>query len=359
MAPQLELADGRLYFATSRGVIQLSDNLVKDYSNETKKFRQRTFIEKIIVNGVEFIVDPLSNVTSFESDKKNITFSFASLDFSPYIQESFKYYLEGFDSKWNSVSDINTIQYTNLKPGKYIFWVRSSEILSNENDVGDSFIFEIQKPIYLRWYFIILYILVLIILGFVVFKIVELKHIAKSMAKSNMVLEQLSYTDVLTGVDNRRSLYRLCEDIWHNSIVKKQEIVIIMVDIDFFKNYNDMYGHLSGDVVLKEVAQTLRSCIQETKGVLLSEGGEEFVVVLVDMSVNTAVKIAKNMNRSVYELEIPSALDHGKNLSISIGIYGNVPTKDTSWQLFIDKADKALYFEKSSGRNTIRIYEGK
>ena len=129
---------------------------------------------------------------------------------------------------------------------------------------------------------------------------VEIKHIAKSMAKDNMVLEQLSYTDVLTGVDNRRSLYRLCEDIWHNSIVKKQEIVIIMVDIDFFKNYNDMYGHLSGDVVLKEVAQTLRSCIPETKGVLFRYGGEEFVVVLVDMSVNTAVKIAKNMNRSVY-----------------------------------------------------------
>lgn len=165
-------------------------------------------------------------------------------------------------------------------------------------------------------------------------------------------MNKLAFVDPLTGVYNRRYIMeKLPVDIL-NSTLLSREISIIMVDLDFFKEVNDNYGHLAGDSILKNSAQLLSNCLKRRSDWVARFGGEEFLVCLPGSNLDTALTIAENMRKSLEESTIPF---EGKDIGItaSFGIFsGKITGRETVDEL-IGYADKKMYLAKKSGRNRI------
>lgn len=165
-------------------------------------------------------------------------------------------------------------------------------------------------------------------------------------------MNKLAFIDPLTGVYNRRYIMeKLPVDIL-NSTLLSREISIIMVDLDFFKEVNDNYGHLAGDSILKNSAQLLSNCLKRRSDWVARFGGEEFLVCLPGSNLDTALTIAENMRKSLEESTIPF---EGKDIGItaSFGIFsGKITGRETVDEL-IGYADKKMYLAKKSGRNRI------
>jgi diguanylate cyclase (GGDEF)-like protein len=132
------------------------------------------------------------------------------------------------------------------------------------------------------------------------------------------------------------------------------EYTIMMLDIDDFKKFNDTYGHTVGDVVLKQIASTLKEIIGEL-GMVGRFGGEEFIITL-PIGYLSCSRIAEKINKAVNEIKIPGV---DKMLSVSIGIASYPYTEANDYLELLDKADSALYVTKSSGKNSFTLYEEK
>lgn len=165
-------------------------------------------------------------------------------------------------------------------------------------------------------------------------------------------MNKLAFIDPLTGVYNRRYIMeKLPVDIL-NSMLLSREISIIMVDLDFFKEVNDNYGHLAGDSILKNSAQLLSNCLKRRSDWVARFGGEEFLVCLPGSNLDTALTIAENMRKSLEESTIPF---EGKDIGItaSFGIFsGKITGRETVDEL-IGYADKKMYLAKKNGRNRV------
>lgn len=167
-------------------------------------------------------------------------------------------------------------------------------------------------------------------------------------------LKKLHYQDSMTGLNNRRYL-----DDYEQKNVKKleeKEISIVLIDIDYFKKYNDNYGHIKGDKVIKEVSNSVLMNIRKD-GIAIRFGGEEIVIILEDTSGNEAIEIVEKIQNDIKN----KAIEHKYSLvndivTISIGIYTKQKNMKEDIYLAIDKADKALYESKNNGRDRYSIY---
>ena len=174
------------------------------------------------------------------------------------------------------------------------------------------------------------------------------------LAEANRTLKKLSSLDGLTGIANRRSFDETLQKEWNRAIRSEKSIGLIMLDIDFFKLYNDHYGHQGGDDCLKKVAQGLASAIHRETDFLARYGGEEFSAILPDTDINGAVKVAEEMRQAVKEQNIAHAKSKVADIvSISIGVSAVIPRRDTSPEVLIASADQALYRAKENGRNRV------
>lgn len=165
-------------------------------------------------------------------------------------------------------------------------------------------------------------------------------------------MNQQAFTDPLTGVYNRRYIMeKLPVDVL-NSTLLSREISIIMVDLDFFKEVNDNYGHLAGDSILKNSAKLLSNCLKRRSDWVARFGGEEFLVCMPDSNLETALATAENMRRSLEESCISF---ENKNISItaSFGIFSGKITGGETVDELIGYADKKMYQAKKNGRNKI------
>lgn len=178
----------------------------------------------------------------------------------------------------------------------------------------------------------------------------------QKLHQANEMLYQISRTDELTGIANRRHFDELFETEWRRAARLSKPIAVILIDIDFFKNYNDTYGHQMGDECLKRVANALKRAIKRPCDVLARYGGEEFIVVLSDTDGNGAVRVAKSIQSNVAALSIEHKNSHvGNTVTVSFGISSMVPEINGSPELLIAKADSALYQAKHEGRNRIKL----
>lgn len=131
-----------------------------------------------------------------------------------------------------------------------------------------------------------------------------------------------------------------------------------MLDIDFFKKYNDTYGHLQGDICLKEVATTLAKSVHCSSDVVARYGGEEFAIILPDINERDAYKIAEKIRRNIEQLQIAHRNSDISNfVTISIGVASLKPDLETEAEELINVADQMLYKAKASGRNRVEVYQ--
>ncbi|TGK01840.1 diguanylate cyclase [Leptospira langatensis] len=171
--------------------------------------------------------------------------------------------------------------------------------------------------------------------------------------KADKLLE-LSLLDPLTGVANRRFFDQELEREWNRSVRTERPLSLLMIDVDFFKAYNDTYGHLKGDHVLEQVAQSLKDCLNRSSDMIARYGGEEFGVILPDTPVEGAIVVALNMLQTVEDMGIPHSKSTFTRVTVSIGVSTNTDRDIHSYQELLGLADKNLYDAKAFGRNHIR-----
>ncbi len=167
-------------------------------------------------------------------------------------------------------------------------------------------------------------------------------------------LIRLSNTDRLTAIPNRRAIMEAFERETKLAIRHGKSIGFIMLDIDFFKNYNDNYGHIAGDVTLYEVAQAISNTLKRPTDMVGRYGGEEFLCILPDTHKKGLMKVSTDMLHAVSDLRIPHRYSECSDvITISIGACSLIPEQDKSVEYYVDLADKALYHSKNTGRNKI------
>lgn len=166
------------------------------------------------------------------------------------------------------------------------------------------------------------------------------------------VLENISMEDCLTNIFNRRGLERFSEMHWKNCERYSLDYSVIMIDIDRFKKYNDNYGHLNGDKVLKNVATVINESLFRAEDIVGRYGGEEFLVIMPNVDSEGAINIAKRIESEISSLNIIHDYnDNRGKLTVSMGIASVVPNENITLQGIIDTADQLLYKAKKNGRN--------
>ena len=162
--------------------------------------------------------------------------------------------------------------------------------------------------------------------------------------------------DPLTGICNRRQFEEDLQRIWKESLVDQRSLAMMVIDVDFFKLYNDGYGHPAGDRCLKQVAAAIALEVQEGKGLLARVGGEEFAVLLPNANLELTMKLGERVCTAVRELAIEHRYSRvsGKQIvTISVGAASLSPIKGMSRRALFAAADDALYQAKRSGRNQV------
>lgn len=174
----------------------------------------------------------------------------------------------------------------------------------------------------------------------------------------NDMLEKLSMYDGLTNIRNRRFFDETFEKTFSEIKRDKKSLAVLMIDIDFFKPYNDNYGHGQGDETLRKVAKALEKTIKRASDFVARYGGEEFVILLKDINKDGVEAVANNLLNAVRELKITHEFSKIENyVTISIGAsFYNSNSDVTKLELLL-KADETLYNVKNSGRNNFAILE--
>lgn len=193
------------------------------------------------------------------------------------------------------------------------------------------------------------------LIGFM-FDISERKQKEEQLLALQQQLEVLSYQDGLTGVANRRMLDQVLEREWLAARQQQQPLALIMIDIDYFKQFNDHYGHLKGDEVLRTVAQLLSQAGLRGRDFLARFGGEEFALVLPDTDLQAAQKVAERCRQQVFRAQIPHAASAiSQLLTISMGVGSMVPKPQSQLSAFVDQVDSLMYAAKRAGRGRIFV----
>ena len=178
------------------------------------------------------------------------------------------------------------------------------------------------------------------------------------LERANEQLSRLSTTDGLTGVANRRLFDQSLQGEWQRSARKEQPISLLMIDIDYFKPYNDQYGHLSGDECLRHVARILDGCAKRSGELLARYGGEEFALLLPGADVAEAIAVARRCMDELLQARIAHADSPiSPWLTFSIGVATATVMADQNLQpeSLLERADAALYQAKAAGRNRFEV----
>ncbi len=188
----------------------------------------------------------------------------------------------------------------------------------------------------------------------------QMLDITAQLELSNEQLEKLSIVDDLTGIANHRAFQEHLAREWRRTQRNQIPLSLFMIDIDFFKDLNDRYGHLAGDQCLRRVAQTLRRLARRPEDLVARYGGEEFAVVLPELAREGAAFLAEKMRATIEALQIPHATSQvGPCVTISIGAATVIPAREALPDEAVAAADAALYEAKKAGRNRIKIAEVK
>ncbi|MEM9116520.1 MAG: diguanylate cyclase [Cyanobacteria bacterium P01_F01_bin.56] len=177
------------------------------------------------------------------------------------------------------------------------------------------------------------------------------------LIKANQELQLISYVDGLTQIANRRYFDRYLEQEWHRLARERKPISIVLCDVDFFKKYNDYYGHQAGDRCLQRIAYLLAKAVQSPADLVARYGGEEFVLLLSDTDTRGAILVAQNILQTLRETRIPHATSEKQHISVSLGIGSMIPNPQTPPESLLAATDVALYAAKAKGRDRYEVID--
>jgi diguanylate cyclase (GGDEF)-like protein/PAS domain S-box-containing protein len=191
------------------------------------------------------------------------------------------------------------------------------------------------------------------LVGFM-FDITERKQSEDKILQLQRELEVLSYRDSLTGVANRRMFDTLYPVEWAKARATGEPLSLVVIDIDYFKQYNDHYGHVQGDECLRRVARALDTCASRSRDLCARFGGEEFILLLPATDEGAARNVADRCRKLLAHKEIPHARSGvGRAVTVSMGVGTIVPGAQDDPNVFLDRVDRRLYQAKSAGRDRV------
>jgi diguanylate cyclase (GGDEF)-like protein len=187
-------------------------------------------------------------------------------------------------------------------------------------------------------------------------RLIHQAQLQRELEAANQALQQLISIDNLTQVANRRRFDEYLEQEWKRMGRERSPLSLILCDVDFFKAYNDTYGHQAGDRCLQQVAKAIEATTKRPADLVARYGGEEFAIVLPNTSVRGAIQLAEQIRSEVAALNIPHACSPiGNMVTISLGAAYAIACSDTSFEALIAQADAALYQAKASGRDRVVV----
>jgi diguanylate cyclase (GGDEF)-like protein/PAS domain S-box-containing protein len=184
--------------------------------------------------------------------------------------------------------------------------------------------------------------------------ITERKNAERKLQLANHELERLATEDGLTKLYNRRRFDEYLNSEWMRQMRTGKPISLIMTDVDYFKKYNDHYGHQTGDSCLRSVAEVIRKCAKRSADLSARYGGEEFAIIMPETEIAGAIHVAESIRTELLNLQI----EHERSsvapyITISCGVATMIPQSENKPQELIEKADQSLYSAKQKGRNCV------
>ena len=180
-----------------------------------------------------------------------------------------------------------------------------------------------------------------------------IKQKSLELLRANEELEHISRTDKLTGLANRRAFTESADVAWRTAARADTHVALIMVDIDYFKRYNDRYGHPAGDTCLRRVADVLRGAAGRALDVVARYGGEEFIIILTDSGLDAAVQVADRVRAGVAAMRMEHNASPFGIVTVSAGVASGKPAGNDRFEDILEQADAALYAAKGAGRNFV------
>lgn len=183
-----------------------------------------------------------------------------------------------------------------------------------------------------------------------------LEHLSQELAEKNSILESLAREDGLTGVANRRQFDEILDAEIRRSGRTGQPLSLVLCDIDFFKSYNDCYGHLAGDDCLRSIGILLKRVFRRVGDLVARYGGEEFAVILPNTEADQAAQLAEALRQEMQAAGLPhKSSSIADNITISVGVVTASCTDEHGPEWFIGMADNAMYKSKENGRNRVTV----
>jgi diguanylate cyclase (GGDEF)-like protein len=179
----------------------------------------------------------------------------------------------------------------------------------------------------------------------------ERKALEVCLQASEQRYRELAKADALTGLANRRGFDEQLDFEWQRALKGRSSLALLLIDVDLFKSYNDIYGHIGGDECLRCIATVIAGALQRASDRASRFGGEEFAVILPDTGLDEAMIVAENIRLAVKQMELPHPCNPHGHQTISIGVAAVIPSVDQCFLSLLHDSDKALYSAKNLGRN--------
>ena len=364
----LRIGDGSIWVATARGVAVVQPDELPKYQLAPPP---------VVIEGLR--VDDRNTSADGQlvlpPGTRKLELDYVSLSYRTPEQIRYRYRLEGFDNGWVERNQLRNAQYTNLPPGKYRFQVSAAQRGSGWSPETASVSFEIEPRFWQRPWFLPaaggllalgLYALYRARVGQLKAREAQLSRLVdertralseknteleqknETIRKQSEVFEQLSRTDALTGLPNRRSMEESLAGAWRRAVNGGTGLSFGLLDIDHFKRINDGYSHDIGDEALRRVADVLRS--QPAQVQVARWGGEEFALLFPGTGIEQARALAEELRRAIEAID-GEALAPGLRITASIGLAarGDQP----NYEKMVSLADQRLYEAKDAGRNRV------
>jgi diguanylate cyclase (GGDEF)-like protein len=289
---------------------------------------------------------------------------------SEYVQ--FKFRLAGLDEEWTEAGTQRSVFYPRLPPGHYAFQVIAASLDGVWHETGATLQIDMKPYFYQTKWFYTACGLGFLMLAATIYglRVQQLKATGRRLTQlvtertadlverteqlevANEKLNQLATLDGLTDIANRRRFNNVLEQEWQRAQRVQAPISLLLMDVDYFKLYNDTYGHQGGDDCLKQVAGVLRETIKRPSDLAARYGGEEFAVILSETATQGALLVGETIRMQIEALQIPHRSSKVNSVvTISLGVATLIPSPIVTADELVAAADQALYRAKEQGRN--------